>query len=228
MSPELETQILKLYALNYPPGPIARHLGLRVADVQAVLGADNDTTAALQATPEDDKPAIWCFANVNCTRHLLAAEPVAELGSSNLGLVLVMRASDRLHLTVCTYLVDYLCLGVKDSFGPRRLARCDRPDFLEQAFSSFPDGYEAIAWRQAQAIVLGAVHYARQLGFAPCESFAETRSHLGDWDSRLQLPFGYQGKPFYINGPYDRPRQVLRTLEQRVGRGNFDYILGVG
>jgi hypothetical protein len=35
------------------------------------------------------------------------------------------------------------------------------------------------------------------------------------------------GRPFYIFGPYDDPRSVIRALERTVGRDNFD-ILAIG
>jgi hypothetical protein len=34
-----------------------------------------------------------------------------------------------------------------------------------------------------------------------------------------------QGNPFYISGPNDDPRTVIRTLERTVGTGSFDSLL---
>lgn len=224
MSPETESQILALYARNYLPRQIARRLGLCVADVQAVLRARGEVNAWTGGQP----PLARCLVNVNCARYLL--EDAAATGEplSSLGLVLVARFSGVDRFVVCTYLIDYLCLGLKDTLGPRSMPSTDYEAFVAGAFASFPEGYQDIELPTAQAMVLGAANYALRLGFQPCREFAQTRSHLGDWDGEPQLPFGYQGKPFYINGPYDNPRQVLRTLEQTVGRGNFDYIVGIG
>ncbi len=258
MFPETESQILALEAHHYLPRQIARRLGLRVEDVQAVLrrcGRVNEWTG-------EQPPLARCLVNRTCARSLLtpaavepgnglsdrlgaaasappgplagieadretAGEPELSLPDS-LGLVLVARFDGENHFWVCTYLIDYCCLGVKDTLGPRPMASTDYEGFVSQTFSSFREGYQDISLRQAQAIVLGAASYALKLGFQPCREFGQTRSHLGDWDGEPVLQFGYQGKPFYINGPYDNPRQVLRTLAQTVGPGNFEYILGIG
>ena len=39
---------------------------------------------------------------------------------------------------------------------------------------------------------------------------------------------GYRSKPFYINGPYDNPLKILKTLRKTVGEGNFEYVIGDG
>ncbi|NJL00582.1 MAG: DNA-binding response regulator [Spirulinaceae cyanobacterium SM2_1_0] len=225
MSREFESQVLKLYAQNMLPRQIALRLGLRVADVHAVL-CSREPIRDRNGTPT---PLASCLTNVNCARYLLSGmQPQPGQILSCLGMVLVARCSGPDDFLVCTYLIDYLCLGIKDTLGPRLMTRPDYEHFISHTFASFPDGYQVIEFAAAQAMVLGAANYALQLGFQPCREFAETRSHLGHWSGEPQLQFGYQGKPFYINGPYDNPRQVLRTLEKNVGHGNFDYILGVG
>jgi hypothetical protein len=34
-----------------------------------------------------------------------------------------------------------------------------------------------------------------------------------------------RGLSFYVSGPYDDPRSVVGTLEQTVGRGNFEVLV---
>lgn len=66
----------------------------------------------------------------------------------------------------------------------------------------------------AQHLVLGAVEYARSLGFMPHRDFRRTRRALGSWDGPSAITFGKDGKPLYVNGPYDDPERVLATLER--------------
>lgn len=39
-----------------------------------------------------------------------------------------------------------------------------------------------------------------------------------------ELPFGHEGKPMYIQGPYDDATRIVRTLRRSVSDGNFDYL----
>ena len=35
------------------------------------------------------------------------------------------------------------------------------------------------------------------------------------------------GKPYYVNGPYEDPERVLATLERTVGRGGYNYTVSL-
>ncbi|MGW2938752.1 hypothetical protein ACWDA7_44960 [Streptomyces sp. NPDC001156] len=39
------------------------------------------------------------------------------------------------------------------------------------------------------------------------------------------IRFGRDDKPFYVNGPYDDPEAIMRTLRQAVGDDGFHYTL---
>ncbi|NEO28654.1 MAG: DNA-binding response regulator [Kamptonema sp. SIO4C4] len=223
---ELEREILELHEKNFTPQQIAIYLGLRVFEVITVI-QDNRKSPSL--TEEVELPPIAkCLVNTNCAKRLLDQTLPDEQVMSSLGLVLVARFQDYDYYSICTYLIDYLCLGVKDTMGPQELYH-EKLDFvIKNSYQAFSDGYVNITLEEAQAIVLGSVNYAAKLGFKPHENFENTYQYLGRWEQQLHLEFGLQGKPFYINGPYDNFRQIIKTLEKNVGRGNFDYILGVG
>jgi hypothetical protein len=72
------------------------------------------------------------------------------------------------------------------------------------------------------------VTYARGLGFEPHPDFAATAPHLGTSSAPAPIRFGREGKPFYVQGPHDNPRVVIRTLEASVGAGSYDYFAAVG
>jgi hypothetical protein len=82
-------------------------------------------------------------------------------------------------------------------------------------------------WREAtgaQQVVLGAVEYARGLGFSPHADYATCAGHLGEWDGKCDITFGRDGKPTFIQGPYDNPKRILKTLRKSVGEGNFETL----
>jgi len=49
----------------------------------------------------------------------------------------------------------------------------------------------------------------------------------GTLNELYQLPFGKNGKPFFIAGPYDNVEQILQQLETTVGQGNYDFLIGL-
>jgi hypothetical protein len=59
--------------------------------------------------------------------------------------------------------------------------------------------------------------------------FTQAKPHLGlRSDPLIPIEFGKDGKPYYINGPYDRPDSIIAKLNQSVGKGNYDYLIGAG
>jgi hypothetical protein len=60
--------------------------------------------------------------------------------------------------------------------------------------------------------VFGAVEFARGLGFEPHPEFATAADHLGAWSGCCPIQFGYNGSPFYIQGPYDDVESIARML----------------
>jgi hypothetical protein len=86
----------------------------------------------------------------------------------------------------------------------------------------------AVPLELGRHLVCGAVDHARRLGFEPAPDFRDTASHLGEWTETSRITFGRDGVPFYVSGPYDNPRSVVRTLDRTCGEGNYHYLLGVG
>jgi hypothetical protein len=74
----------------------------------------------------------------------------------------------------------------------------------------------AIPLELAQHLVLGAVEFARRLGFEPHRDFQRARSVLVSWDGPTAITIGMDSKPHYINGPYGDPQRVSATLSARL------------
>ncbi|NET31117.1 MAG: DNA-binding response regulator [Cyanothece sp. SIO1E1] len=231
MQPEQEQEIIHLRTRKLTPKQIARKLGLKVSEVTAVVKAQAEQATLMRIEKGELDPIAQCLVNTNCAKILLESnaeerKKLEKEGAAGLGCVLVARTF-RNRLKVCTYLVDYWCLGVKDAIEPRQLGAVKYENFLKMVYARFPDGYQDITLEQAQAIVLGAVDYAAKLGLQPHADFEKARSHLGQWDDQLQLEFGRDGKPFYISGPYDDPQKIVSALRENVGEGNYDFIAGM-
>ena len=129
---------------------------------------------------------------------------------------------------MCSYLVDTWCLGVKNAMGPKRTGRCEFEALRRQCYAPWRSHGIPIPLELAQHLVLGAAEFARRLGFEPHRDFHRARSVLGSWDGPSAIMFGMDGKPHYINGPFEDPQRVLATLERAVGRGGFHYTVSLG
>ncbi len=126
------------------------------------------------------------------------------------------------------FLVDILCLGVKDAF----FYRAETLSAYERTLEEIMQG-ERVAMPPAAArkLVEQAVAYAAKLGFAPAADYKKGARifggiHTEDWPGNFT--FGKKGKPFFINGPNDTPsrcNKIIAALERSCGPGNFDYTI---
>jgi hypothetical protein len=222
-----EAQVRRLREAGLTPRLIARKLGVPVSTVGRVVAA-----IAAQRPPSDE--VVGCWVSPGWSRELVVAGdrewPDGTTGRTEaLGVAAVLVARHHRHarVSICGYLVDGHCLGVKNAVGPRIMDQMELPAFSRTFFAAFLDDPVPAPLELAQHLVLGAVDYARGLGFEPHPDFAAASGHLGAWTGPSDITFGRDGKPFYIQGPYDDPTAVARTLDRTVGRDNYHVMIAV-
>ena len=125
------------------------------------------------------------------------------------------------------YLVDIFCLGLKNTFCNADFLLSEYKNVLK--FQIFPDENPIdCPLRLAHQIIYGAMDYAMKLGFKPQKDFRlsryilEKRSSVG---KSIEIEFGKDGKPFFIAGPDDNVKSIVKKLERKLGEGNFDLLL---
>lgn len=228
----LAPAVRKLRAEGLAPKEIARALGVRPAVVAPLVRM----IAAERATANTEPELYGCWVSPGWREGLEVTghpewpdvEAATDRETSGLVGVLVARESGNRKVSVCGYLIDVWCLGVKNALGPRRMSRGELPAFKRVYFSPWGSSGVATPIELARELVLGAAEYARTLGFAPHADFEPARDHLGPWTGPAAIGFGRDGMPFYADGPYDDPTRVLHTLEESVGSGNFHFAVSVG
>ena len=149
---------------------------------------------------------------------------------SGLAATAVARRQPDERLVYGVFLVDYYCLGVKDTF-----ARADVPparfhaDFLAR---HMPGGQPvAIGADLAHELIYGAIEFAARFGFRPHPDFALTQFILDPPEAHPptgKVEFGREGKPFYVSGPNDDVDAIIARLMRTAGPGNFHYLLHLG
>ena len=236
MSPEQVEEIARLRALNLSPKQIARKLGLRPSEVNAVVRKQAEELAITRQARGELAPIERCLINENAANKLLDSKKKGGFGQGDsddeqddgvggLAQIFVTRLEKNQYLVV-SYLVDYYCLGVKDVWGPRKFNSTKYSALVEKTYASFDQGYREITLELAQAIIFGAVEYAQKLGLNPHSDWSKAKEHLGKpLFNSPKIEFGRKGKPLYISGPYDNHEKIVAKLKETVGEGNFDYVI---
>ncbi|GGM63889.1 hypothetical protein ACFFX1_30570 [Dactylosporangium sucinum] len=217
------------------PKQIAKQLGIRPADATALV-----RRLATQQTSDDpaDRALLGCWINQSWSVGLgmdqapvtwAALDPLGKDASSSSGFanILLVRQDRASRVAACGYLVDVYCLGIKNSVGPVGMSLGKVDDFVRDYYSAYDEPPVSIPIEVAQALVHGGAAYAKELGFEPHADFAAAAPYLGVPDEPSPIRFGRDGKPFYISGPYDNPRDVIATLEANVGTGNYNIMTHV-
>jgi hypothetical protein len=230
-SDERLERVLTLRERGQSPKQIARALGVRPAEAARLVRA----AAALAQADATEPEVVGCWISPTWSSGLtVEGHPGWPLndgpnsGTGGLASVLVAREHKYGKVSVCGYLADVYCLGVKNAVGPRIMDNLGLRAFIRDFFSGYDGDPIEAPIELAREVVFGSVEYARGLGFEPHPDFAAAEGHLGEWAGPSSITFGKDGKPLYVNGPYDDPGPVIRTLERTVGQGNFDYLIGIG
>lgn len=227
---ELLAQVRRLRGEGRSPKEIARAIGVSPSVVAPLVRAVAGEHRATTGSPD----VVGCWVNNGWSQGLTVDESrgwvderPSEDGTGGLVSVLVARRHRFDKVSVCGYLADVYCLGVKNVLGPDIMDDLALHRFLPTYYGAYPYGWQEASIELAQHIVFGAVEYARGLGFEPHAGFPQAADHLGAWDSQPAITFGMDGKPHYISGPHDNPRKVVKTLERTVGPSpNFHYVVG--
>lgn len=228
-SQHLTERVRELRGRGCTPKQIARILGLPPATVAPLVRA----VAAEERTDEREPAAAGFWVNPGWSRGLAVeghrqwpdVDDPGDGGASGLVTVVAARERGGGKVSVCGYLVDVYCLGVKNAFGPRSVDRRKLAVFLGEFFGAYDAPPLAAPAELARHLVFGAVEYAQALGFDPAPDFEACAGHLGPWAGPSAIRFGRDGKPLFIQGPHDDPAPIMSTLRRSVGQDNFHFLV---
>lgn len=143
--------------------------------------------------------------------------------------VVVARRHPNGNLTACFYLVDLMCLGVKDSFYMFNIPIHEYKEKIKiigEGLDMRPVSYEL-----AHNIVFASLEFAEEFGFSPHKDFTSITCFMLEEDTDnielLEIECGFDGKPAYIRSPFDNQAKVnniIARLEKTAGPGNYIII----
>ena len=136
----------------------------------------------------------------------IVSENWQEQGLAN---IFVVRQLPSTKYIFGAYLLDLLCLGLKDTFCNANIPDAAMRSMIAQTGQNFvPIDYE-----DARSIIFGGIEFASKLGFSPNLDWKDSK-HIVESDRHFEhkFEFGRHGKPFYIQGPHDDPVEITSKL----------------
>jgi hypothetical protein len=181
--------------------------------IAAATGGSSEKAAIRRA---DSYPLHECLMNRDWTE-------------SGMAVVLVARRQKESQVMAGIFMTDCYCLGVKEA-----MCRANVPEirYEEDIRAHVIEQYDArpVPFERACQIIYGAADYAADLGFRPHKDYRLACHILLPRDAvppADDLEFGKDGKPFYMAGPHDNPKKILKQLKDRLGPDGFHFIAGL-
>ncbi len=157
------------------------------------------------------------------------------LFENGMGSVIVARKTPEGDIALSAFVVDTYCLGVKNAmFKVAREFEYEqtiKPNLLEDHEGQ---EFERVHVACAKKLVEGAVGYAEGFGFPPHADYRDAKGIFDGVDAAacpVPYTYGYEGKPFYVQGPYESPHQskrIVDKLHKTCGEGGYDYMIFSG
>jgi hypothetical protein len=150
--------------------------------------------------------------------------------SANMATIFVARQHASGNLTVCIYIVDLACLGIKDTTYRYNIAEEKLQSLCQNAAARMT--FIEIPYNLAHNIIYAAIEYAAEYGFEPVPEFTSITQYILEEDDE-NIPLinihcgGEDGKPLYVNTGFDssaKMRKILEQLERTAGHGNYHYM----
>jgi hypothetical protein len=152
-------------------------------------------------------PVIKCLVN-------------ADWEETRIAQVTIMRQHANGHVTIGIFVIDLLCLGVKDTLF---FFNTPPEDFMQQ-YGQELSGFSEIDYELAHNIVYAGHDFAQEFNIPPHRDFAITRFILEE-DSHavpfVEVPVGVEGVPHLIESYAGECADVLTRLKHYAGEGNY-------
>jgi len=136
--------------------------------------------------------------------------------------VIVTREHVNGNVTAGFYLVDLLCLGVKDSFFYFNIPVSE----LEEQLETFRQEIEIVEidYITAHNIIYAGLEFATELGFKPGKLFEISKFILEDDNDSVELmeiECGEDGVPVVLTSEDNPQTDIIRQLDAKLGEGNY-------
>jgi hypothetical protein len=150
-----------------------------------------------------------------------------NLFTSGIGELVVTRRLPNGDIAMSAFVLDIFCLGVKDAMfmvmPESEYEHKIKPSMIGTGDRKFENLHQSCA----KKLLDGLINYAGELGFAPHSDYKNANDLLANIDADacpVKYTYGKNGKPFYMNGPYESAadiERILNTLTKKCGVDGF-------
>jgi len=147
-----------------------------------------------------------------------------------IGSILFARRLPNGSIAVSTFLVDVYCLGVKNALF-HVISQFEYEGGFKDGIVDLKEDPIEIHPSCAKKIIVGAVSYAKNLGFSPHSDYRKASGLFSGIESKAcpeKYEYGKDGKPFYVRGPREsisQANKIIEKLAKKCGEENFDYLV---
>jgi hypothetical protein len=159
-----------------------------------------------------------------CKFPIYECKVLKNWGETGISPIYVSRELTKDSYVFISYLVDFWCLGVKDTTLKFGISKSD----LEHIYSR-SDDLETISYQDARSLIIGATDFAKTINIAPHSSWngipsSFIEAHLA---YEKKFSFGQDGKPYYVSGPHDYELYDVEEVINKVSEANGHYTVHI-
>jgi hypothetical protein len=144
--------------------------------------------------------------------------------------IIIARKHTNGNFTVGFFLVDLLCLGVKDAYFKFNIFESEYKEILELANNGVDT--KKTDYTLVHNIIFAGLEFADDYGFKPNKDYTSTMQYFLEDDTNddielMEIECGHNNEPLYVQGPYENETEVNRIiaqLEKTAGKGNYKFI----
>lgn len=133
------------------------------------------------------------------------------------------------NITMCIYLVDLMCLGIKDTYYINNITESKYKEHIYNISEQM--AFEQCDYSLVHNIIFAGVKFANKYGFKPTKDFTTITKYMLEEDDgnieTIEIECGENGKPLYMRGPYEnemRAKRIVEKLEKNAGEGNYRFV----
>lgn len=155
-----------------------------------------------------------------------------RLFDDGIGELIVTRCAPGGNIAMSSFVMDVFCLGVKDAMFLVLPEGKYEHEIKTGMMRAGARTFEKIDLACAKKLLDGMVEYSQNLGFSPHPDYKNAKDLFGDIEAdTCTVPYAYgkDGKPFYLNGPYESAadmQRIISTLTAKCGPDGFGYLYG--
>jgi hypothetical protein len=147
--------------------------------------------------------------------------------NNGLTMCLLVRAQPGGKFTFTSLLIDRLCLGVKSCMVNCNLTMNEIEEITDKMETNA--AVEEVSPAYFHNLIYAAIDFAEELGFKTPDDFYLAEYVLDPAlidDGIDDIEVGREGKPYYIQGPYDDANRIKSILDRSVGPDGYKFIMG--